>query len=368
MAITYEVELEEVGGITNRFSNISVSDYALSGLNAGIDYIVRVRSVDTTAGVSIFSLWASQAFTSTAQIAPVNVDLGKITNSQTLYAVSVTLTVPPVNSVEYEVRLTEVGQSSVVYTGIVDSSYALTGLMEGTDYTVAVRSIKTSNDVVYFSTWSPEQAFTSAGSTAPVNVDLAKLALTQTLYAVTASLTAPELPIAAHTWLVRVYDTSDESLVIEQVTGDSNFTPSGLFQGTTYRIEVTGFALGGVSDTVSATFDTVTTLSVSLTKISHVQTVYAAASSLTDPNVSNVDIISVNYSYENGNLIVTGETANPADSITIEGGGITLPVVIDGVFFRGVYAAGNLVLPYHEELDGSFVINSGYNNEPLRIR
>lgn len=192
MAVTYDLELNEVGVGVTSIADIATNSHVLTGLNATSDYQVRVKAVDTTAGVEMPSLWSAWTdFTTLAQLTDVVAALGTISNAQVVHSVSNHISVPEVVVETYDLEVTESGQSPVIITDIGANNHALTGLTLSTDYSVRVRHVKTVNGGAHQSLWSASTAFTTLAALPEVIAQLGALSNSQTIY---PASTVAELP------------------------------------------------------------------------------------------------------------------------------------------------------------------------------
>lgn len=290
MALTYDLELNEVGVGVTSVTDITTSDYALTGLNSESDYQIRVRAVETITGVEYPSIWSAWVdFTTLVTLADIIAALGTITNSQAIHAITTAITVPEVVVETFDLELTENGQSPVVITDIATNSHTLTGLTADTNYSVRVRHVKTVNGGVMQSLWSGATAFTATASLSDIVATLGTIANSQTLHPVTTSIADPLSPVVAQVgtinnsqtvhpittsvvnsgggdtathWIIQLIDLSDMSILDSQIVFTSNYLATGLSAnvvgGNDYRFTIVGISdLGAASEPLIVDFTTV---------------------------------------------------------------------------------------------------------------
>ena len=235
MAITYDLILEEVGGSSSLVEGVTTSDYALTSLSDSVDYVVKVRAVDTTAGVRVPSAYVTLAFTSAAADTAVTVNLDSLSLSSTLGSITPVDTVVPTIVDEYDLLLIEDGGSPQIIRGIATSDYALTGLTGDTSHTVAVRTAKIVNGVTYLSDWTSDSAFSTAGASSPVSVTIGSLTTPITLNIVTPVETVPQA--SGVFYEVELTDVLNDTSVIYD-TQNTEFPLVGLIEGREYQVSV----------------------------------------------------------------------------------------------------------------------------------
>lgn len=265
-------------------------------------------------------------------------------------------------AITYDLIIEEVGVSSTLIEGVVNSDYALSSLTVEADHVLSVRAVDTTNGIKVYSPFV-SQAFTTTAASSDVVVTLGLITNTQTFYDITATNVVPTTPVDADMWRVRLYKTSDESLIYESYTSTSEVTVDSIVNAGEYRIEVTGMALGAFSDTISTTFETVENVLVVLDVINQTQTLY----DLTLSNLLPLAITNVNYTYDGESLTVTGEVNQPVDEIIISGA-LDIHTIVDGLTFKGTHLVGNMTTYAMEELEGSFPIFSGLTKTPIEVR
>ncbi len=291
MAVTYEIELNEVGVGVTSITGITPTNYTLTGLNASSDYQVRVRQVDTISGGFYASLWTAWSdFTTTAQQSDITVPLGTITNTQTVHSIATVVQQPETVTTTYDLELTETGQSPSITTGISPTNYSLTGLTVDTEYSVRVRQVKELNGGLSQSLWTAPVVFTAGqalpepvvsllgtisnsqtihamttevgGVPTPVVSPLGTISNSQTVHAITTDVELPDGEVAPDFWSVTVTHIESGTVVVNDTTLTSDYSLTGLeanvVGGNEYRAGVTGRTdSGGASDEVTVDFSTV---------------------------------------------------------------------------------------------------------------
>ena len=382
MAITYNLELDEIGVGVTTYTGIATTTYALGGLTASTDYQVRVREVNTISGVEVLSLWSSwTAFSTTVQQIDITAVLGTISNSQTVHAIVTSILLPEVVTTTYDLELTETGQSPTVTTGISPTNYSLTGLTVDTEYSVRVRQVKELNGGLSQSLWTAPVVFTAGqalpepvvsllgtisnsqtihamttevgGVPTPVVSPLGTITNSQTVHAITTDVELPDGEVAPDFWAITVTHVESDTTVVNDTTLTSDYSLTGLeanvFGGNEYRVGVTGRTdIGGASDEVTVDFSTVM---LSVTE--------AATPTFSTEQAIDQFYVSAQEVYDKYSDIVLlfGDVNEAFDTITATFDSTPYTLTVDGLQFTGdVLETDPITLPAPSVLPGDVEI------------
>lgn len=184
MAITYELEYNEIGQAVTRVA--ASSPYDISGLSGEANYQCRVRALDTTNGVTMFSPWSTYTtFTTLAAPQPKTVELGLVTETPTLYPIAPELEVVSVEvpATQFELELEDLLTNTSIFNtvDVSVSSIDYDTLYAFRDYRVRIRGKANTGSILsdwsewtYFLTLSTELglAVQVTSTDTPVQLDL----------------------------------------------------------------------------------------------------------------------------------------------------------------------------------------------------
>lgn len=155
-----DVRLIDNGNSSTTAIDFETVIYGFTDVDTAIG--LRVRSEDLSsqsAWVTIAGFTTGHAPTDATDLPPPSGDdfgVGGITSASAL----VTWTDALDNEANWQLRLTRAGGTPlIIHVGELETSYLLTGLIPGTDYTVEIRAIDYTGDIV--GDWSEARAFTA---------------------------------------------------------------------------------------------------------------------------------------------------------------------------------------------------------------
>jgi hypothetical protein len=282
MATSYDYRYHEVGQAEGTIQNTASTSVVLSGLTAGLSYEIDVRVRESDGGVVYLGLWSSLVFEVSAS---VGVTLSTINPSVTLNTVTIASGTPPIYvdlgviapsinlnpitivgaaSLElYDLSLLHVlSGTSTQVLGIGDTTHSLTGLTEGEDYEVKVRSSNITEGAAYPPTWSNSTLFT-AGALSSVIVNLENLSTAVTINPITQYLPPSDIYITLGTvtpavtvnsislpppigtyYMLEVNEVGVGITYVDSITGQDHLV-SGLTVDASYIVRVRAYVIDG---------------------------------------------------------------------------------------------------------------------------
>lgn len=389
MAITYDYRYGQVGQALGSIINTAGTSASLTGLTEGLDYQVIVRENQTSGTTVYYSTWSTPATFTAASTPAVVINLSAIAHSVTLGGISsisvvfgnlatishsaslnvITPYIVPVAD-SYDIRINHIQGSVSVISGVLSTTYELTGLIDGDDYEVSIRQVKPVSGASYYSVWSNAVSF-AAGGVAPSVVNLGLLNHNVTLGNIT-----PGVFLGVTLGLINHYvslanvtdgtvtDSSTYSLRVEEVGGSTSYITglsgnshglTGLTEGVEHLVAVKKHLItSGVRyDTTwsaNASFvpGTLTAIVVNLTPVTHGITVNPIIA-VDDPfyitSTSHINIFSQKFR-------ISGTTNKAIESMTVTIDGAPMGVSFDGSTWNAILGQDTVQISTMEELDG----------------
>jgi hypothetical protein len=239
---TYDVRYREVGGPTWTTINVSATTTDLTGLTSLTDYEVQIRSV---CDVGVNSAYTSSGLFTTLDTPVCNTTVPTGLAISNIGLTTATASWDDVPLATYDVRYREVGSPTWTTINVAATTTDFTGLTNGTDYEVQVRSVC---DVGVNSAYSSSELFTTTAppvcnANVPTGLTMSNIGLT------TATASWNDVPFASYD--IRYREAGSFTWITTNVsTLTADFT--GLNNLTEYEVQVRSVCDGGANSAYSS--------------------------------------------------------------------------------------------------------------------
>lgn len=353
---TYDLYVGVTGQAGTTYNDIATTSYALSGLTDNTNYTFRVRKKVSVDGVIYYTPWVETTFQTLVVSSPITVNLGVIGNSTTLNAITAIVDAPANYTLTYELKIEEVDVTTTFVTAISSTSYALTGLNQGSSYLVSVRAKYDSAEGIYYSPWTANASFSIAAPN-DVVVTLGTIANSITLNNISADISTPTVAGTVTHYAISVYEMPAHTFVKGYVRYTTSLSITDLNDNTDYQVEVVGITNeGGSSSPATVSFST------PLNSI-----IYNATTTESSPQVLDLFRVTRFHTYDKdtGILRIYGTTTHTLESLILNFNGTNVAAHITGLNWEAYYATGEVHLVMMDELDGTFAIQINSNGDTL---
>jgi hypothetical protein len=244
-ATDYEVAIVE-GTWTTPASGTAVSDttYTFTGLTGSTAYTIGVRSVCYG---TIYSEWVTTTITTDAH--PCYAPTGVAATNITLSGATIAWTPGEEGQTNFELRYSTAGDTVVV--NVTENPYTLTGLLNATEYSVAVRAICGEGN---YSDWSTPATFTTASCQMVQGVNVPAATITTSSAVVNWTANGSSSYEVGYGPLGTTTDNCTR-----RTTTTNSYTITGLEEGTNYVVYVRSICGDGIYSDWTAGFNFMTT-------------------------------------------------------------------------------------------------------------
>lgn len=334
-AITYQ--LNPGGTLLTAFG--TTSPITISGLTNGTAYTVQLQTRNDASGASLLST-ASSSFTPALFAAPT---LGTTTAGNASVVVSFTTTMTNVVAVQYALN----GSTTYVTAAGTTSPLTITGLNNGTSYTVKLQTVNVANGVSSAS--SASAAVTPALFAAP------------TLGTVIPANTSMVVPFTTTmTNLVCVqYALNGSTTFVNASTTTSPLTITGLTNGTSYSVQLQTVNVANGTSAVSSASTAVTPYTIPaapvVTSVVQGTAVGTMSVNMTPSTTTTLPVLSYKYTLSTGptatyslphSNVNTDSSANHVLTLAGLTEGTSYTVTVQVTTANGTSASSNTSAPF----------------------
>ena len=218
--------------------------HTFTGLTAGTQYSVGVRAV---CGDENYSDWAVTTITTAEH--PCYAPTGVAATNITLSGATIAWTPAEEGQTNFELRYSTAGDTTVV--NVTENPYTLTGLLNATEYSVAVRAICGEGN---YSDWSTPATFTTASCQMVQGVNVPTATITSSSAVVNWTANGSSSYEVGYGPLGTTTDNCTR-----RTTTTNSYTITGLEEGTNYVVYVRSICGDGIYSDWTAGFNFMTT-------------------------------------------------------------------------------------------------------------
>ena len=224
--------------------SVNVNHYTFTGLSSSTQYTIGVRAV---CGEGFYSEWVTRSITTADH--PCYAPTGVAATNITLSGATIAWTPGEEGQTNFELRYSTAGDTTVV--NVTENPYTLTGLLNATEYSVAVRAICGEGN---YSDWSTPATFTTASCQMVQGVNVPTATITTSSAVVNWTANGSSSYEVGYGPLGTTTDNCTR-----RTTTTNSYTITGLEEGTNYVVYVRSICGDGIYSDWTAGFNFMTT-------------------------------------------------------------------------------------------------------------